>query len=392
MFSGKKKHIQSSTPKQPVILQVLPEMRTGGVERGTIEIAAAIVRAGWTALVASAGGQLVPQLAYVGATHVPLPIQTKSPFKIWDNQYLLLDIIKKYHVDIVHARSRAPAWSAYLACRQAKRRCHFVTTFHGVYGLQPPIKRWYNEIMTKGERVIAISQFIADHIFEHYHVDRKKVSIIHRGVDFRSFNPESVIPQRMVDLAQQWRLPEDVPLIVMPGRITRWKGQHVFVEALSMLPHRNFLALIIGDDMGHPHYRVELEKLIIQKGLEGHVRLVGNTTYMAEAYTLAHLVVAPSIEPEAFGRVPVEAQAMGRLVIATNHGGARETIIDGETGWLVEPNDPRQLSDRIQRALTLDEQSLTWMSNNAVWHMRENFSSEKMCQKTIALYQEVLGM
>lgn len=373
--------------KQPVILQVLPALRGGGVERGTVEIARAIVRAGGKALVASAGGPMLPQLAHTGATHITLPLHTKNPIRIWINSLRLARLIRKYKVNIVHARSRAPAWSAWFAAK--KTGCHFMTTFHGTYGLQNEWKRKYNSIMTRGERVIAISQFIASHMQKYYAVDPARIRIIYRGIDTKLFNPDNAGPPRVIALTQEWRLPESLPLILFPGRITRWKGQDVFIRALARLPHRNFFAVLLGDHHGHDTYRRELEQLIIDSGLEGHVRLAHHTHHIVEAYALSKLVVATSLDPEAFGRVVLEAQAMGRPVIATNHGGPMETIIPEVTGWLVRPGDVDALSKVIENALSLDANVLAWMGEQAVANARQ-FSLESMCDKTIATYKELL--
>jgi glycosyltransferase involved in cell wall biosynthesis len=223
-------------------------------------------------------------------------------------------------------------------------------------------------------------------------MDASKLRIIHRGVDLNLFDPDHIMPQRMIDLSARWRLPEDhPPLILMPARITRWKGQHILIEALAKLPHRNFFCLLVGDDSGHPNYRKEIEDLILTRKLEGHVRIAGNTPYMAEAYMLADVVVAPSIEPEAFGRVPVEAQAMGRLVIATNHGGACETIIDGQTGWLVKPDDADDLARSIASALGLSKDEKERIGSQAHEHVHTHFSAEIMCHKTLEVYWELIG-
>lgn len=378
---------QTASPsKPPVILQILPELRSGGVERGTLEIARAIVQAGGTALVASSGGPMSGQLAR-GAKHITLPLKSKNPFRMWRNAREIAQLIREHKVDIVHARSRAPAWSAWLAARSTG--CHFITTFHGTYGLQNKWKQRYNSIMTRGERVIAISHFIADHIVKNYTVDPSRLRIIHRGVDLKLFNPFSHVPQRMIELAKQWRLPDELPLILFPGRITRWKGQDVFIKALAALPHRHFFAIIIGDDKGHENYRMELETLIMELGLGEYVRIARHTSYVTEAYMLSRLVVSTSIEPEAFGRVVLEAQAMGKPVIATSHGGPQETVIPDVTGWLVTPGDAIELSQRIDYALHLDDDSLHAMAENAYANARE-FSLEKMCGQTLDVYQELL--
>jgi len=374
--------------KPPVILQVLPELRSGGVERGTIEIARAIVQAGGKAIVASSGGPMASMLAHVGALHIKLPLKHKNPLSLWLNSRRLERVIREHKVDIIHARSRAPAWSAWLAAQNTG--CRFITTFHGTYGLQNEWKKKYNSIMTRGERVIAISHFIADHIKQNYEIDAAKIRIIHRGVDLKVFTPLNHSLLRLVELTKEWRLPESMPLILFPGRITRWKGQDVFLRALAALPHRHFFAVLLGDDKGHENYRGELEQAIKELGLEGHVRIASHTHHITEAYRLARVVVATSIEPEAFGRVVLEAQAMGRPVIATNHGGPMETVIPDTTGWLVTPGNVEQLSQRIQQALTMDDKMLEWMSEQAI-HNSYNFSLDMMSARTIDVYKELLS-
>jgi glycosyltransferase involved in cell wall biosynthesis len=373
--------------KPPVILQVLPELRSGGVERGTIEIARAIMKAGGVALVASSGGTMVSQLSHSGATHITLPLASKNPIKIWRNSRKLAKIIKQYNVDIIHARSRAPAWSAWMAAKRTK--CHFVTTFHGTYGLRGVLKRRYNSIMARGERVIAISHFIADHINKHYNIEPERLRVIHRGVDLKWFNPFAHSPQRMIELTRQWRLPDELPMILFPGRITRWKGQDVFLRALAKLPHRKFFAVILGDDKGHETYRKELEDFISKSDLEGHVRIARHTHYVSEAYMLSRVVVATSLEPEAFGRVVLESQAMGKPVIATNHGGPQETVINDATGWLISPGDVDVLSQCIDHALSIEEETMHWMAEQAVINARR-FSLDSMCQQTLDVYEELL--
>ncbi len=379
--------MNSPIKKTPVILQVLPSLKSGGVERGTLDIARAIAGQGWTSLVASSGGPMAAQLAPAGAKHIHLPLNAKNPIALWLNSRRLARLIREHKVDIVHARSRAPAWSAYWAAK--KTGCRFVTTFHGVYGLQNDLKRKYNAVMTKGDRVIAISKFIADHIQKNYGVDPARMRVIHRGIDLKLFSSGSHSPARMIELAKEWRLPEHVPLLLMPGRLTRWKGQHIFIKALMQLPHRNFFAMLLGDDKGHGNYRAELEQLITSCGLGGYVRIVPHTYSISDAYMLAKLVVTTSIEPEAFGRVILEAQAMGRPVIATAHGGAQETVLPNVTGWLVPPGDIHGLAAVINHALSLSESELRWMGDQAVANA-SNFSLEAMCEQTLAVYRELL--
>lgn len=375
--------------KQPVILQVLPELRAGGVERGTIEMAQAIQAAGWQSIVASAGGPMITQLTHTGARHIELPLQSKNPLKMRANARALARLIREQGVDIVHARSRAPAWSAFWATQ--KTRTRFVTTFHGTYsGNDNKWKHRYNSVMVKGDLVIAVSDFIAEHIRANYDVSPNRLRTIHRGVDTAKFHPEPALGRRSEELAKSWRIPDDKPIILMPGRITRWKGQEVLLRALSRLPHRDFFCVLLGDDAGHPGYRKELEDFIVKLGLGENARIAPNTPYMADAYMLAHLVVAPSTEPEAFGRIPVEAQAMGKPIIATDHGGFRETIINGETGWLVPAGDVDSLAATIEFALGLGEEELMHWGIRARQHAVDYFSSDLMKHKTINAYSELL--
>ena len=377
--------------KPHVILQILPSLESGGVERGTIEIVAAIKAAGMKPLVASSGGALVPHINHAGGEHITLPLMSKNPFVILRNIAALRAVIRKYGVDVVHVRSRAPAWSAYYAAKQAG--AHFMTTFHGVYGLENAFKKRYNGIMARGERVIAVSQFVRDHILRRYGIAPERIRTIPRGVDFSTFDEAKVSPERLAALTKLWRLADTpVPIIFCPGRISRLKGHHVLIEALALIKEMPFMCIIAGKEDGHGEYRKKLEQQIIASGLEGKVRLVDSTNAMNEAYTLAHLVVVPSIQPEAFGRVAIEAQALGRAVIATNHGGACETIIPNETGYLVPPEDAKTLAEAIAFALNRDEATVEAMSEFAKQSVREHFSSEKMKNATIAVYKELLGV
>ena len=373
--------------KPPVILQVLPSLESGGVERGTLEIARAIGQHGGRAIVASSGGKMVHQLFRFGAEHITMPLASKNPFTIWRNSLRLAKLIREQGVNIVHARSRAPAWSAWLACRETG--CKLVTTFHGTYGIHNNLKKKYNSVMVSGDRVIAISNFIAEHIKQNYEVDHSIIRIIHRGVDLKLFTPDLFSHQRMDALIKEWRLPMDLPIILFPGRITRWKGQDIFLCALAALPHQNFFAVILGDDKKRGGYKDELEALVSELGLEGHVRFADHTQYITEAYMLARVVVATSIEPEAFGRVVLEAQAMGKPVIATNHGGPQETVIHGETGLLVPPGNVAALTNAIEHAMSLDD-ALQKQVALAAREQAERFSLDMMCEKTLAVYEELL--
>jgi glycosyltransferase involved in cell wall biosynthesis len=374
----------------PTVLQVLPRLNAGGVERGTVEITDALSKTGFRAIVASEGGSLVPSVTHAGGTHFVMPLSSKSPLTIYRNSGRLSALAKQQHVSLIHARSRAPAWAGYLACKSLK--LPFVTTFHGLYNPEGFMKKEYNSVMVKGDRIIAVSQFIYDHILREYDVDPTQLRLIHRGVDLKLFNPEKVIPDRLISLTKAWRLPEESapPIIFCPGRITRIKGHEVLLQALAKLPHRQFLCIIAGSDDGHEEYREELEAQIRDMGLEGNVRIADNTSYMNEAYALSEIVVIPSTQPEAFGRTSIEAQAMGKLVIASDHGGVRETVIANETGYLVPPADAESLSAAITYALSRDEATKSAMGDYAKQHMKKHFSLDVMKSKTLDVYRELL--
>jgi glycosyltransferase involved in cell wall biosynthesis len=372
----------------PTVLQVLPSLEAGGVERGTIDVAAALIAAGWQAVVASAGGPMEHELERVGARHVTLPLARKNPIAVRANIDRLAMLIEIAGVDIVHARSRAPAWSALHAARRTGRP--FVTTFHSPYGINNRVKRWYNSVMTRGDRVIAISHFIGDHVRENYRVEGKSLRIVPRGIDLAVFDPEQVSAGRLVQLAEAWRLPDGMPVIMMPGRLTRWKGHTVLIEALALLGRKDVRCLLVGADQGRRDYRLELERLSKARGLEGVVHITDHCRDMPAAYMLADVVVSASLDPEGFGRVVVEAQAMGRPTIATDHGATRETIIPGVTGWLTPPNDAQALADALKRALTLDAAARGALAAQAIPRVRAAFSKQTMCDRTLAIYRELL--
>jgi glycosyltransferase involved in cell wall biosynthesis len=372
------------------VLQVLPALGVaGGVERGTVDVAKALVAAGWRALVASQGGPMVRELERAGATHVTLPLASKSPVVMMKNVGRLRTLITEQTIDIVHARSRAPAWSAEAAAKRAG--AHFLTTFHGTYSAGSPAKRLYNAVMTRGERVIAISDFIADHIVETYTMDEAKIRVIHRGVDIHQFDPAKVTSERIVALAGQWRLPVDRHIVLLPGRLSPWKGQDVFIQALARLRRKDLFGILLGVGTGSSKLREEIEGAIVRAGLEDSVRLIDECRDMPAAYRLADLIVAPSTRPEAFGRVAVEAQAMGRPVIATDHGGARETVIPGATGVLVPPGDATALAEAMAQVIALDSEARDRLGRQAIAHVRACFTNEAMCAATLAVYDELLA-
>ena len=367
------------------VLQVVPALVTGGVERGTVEVAAALTSAGHRAIVASAGGPMAKEIENIGGIHVQLPLDTKNPITMYRNTNRLVDIIQKYNVDIVHARSRAPAWSAYAASIDTGRP--FVTTFHNAYGDKNALKRMYNAIMARGERVIAISNFVGDHAASTYNVSREKLRVIARGVDTDRFNPSAVGKERIETLRKAWQLPANAPVIMLPGRLSRWKGHLVLIEALKRLSRSDVICLIIG--AGSSRYRKEVEEAIYRANLDTAVRLIDDCRDMPAGYMLADIVVSPSTRPEGFGRVIAEAQAMGKPVIATDHGGARETVIPNQTGWLIPPHDATALANAINKVLSLSSEEREKLAKQATSHIRTNFTTAQMTEKTLAVYEEV---
>jgi glycosyltransferase involved in cell wall biosynthesis len=327
------------------------------------------------------------QLARLGVRHLRLPLASKNPLVMRRNAALLIEIVRRHKIDIVHARSRAPAWSAWSAARATRRR--FVTTFHNAYDTDLPLKLWYNSVMARGERVIAISQFVGEHVASVYGVGPDRLRVIPRGVDIALFDPRRVNGERVCALATRWRVPEDAAVVMLPGRLTRWKGGLDFIEAIARLGRRDLCCLLVGAEQ-HPGFRRELEVTIERLDLVGMFRIVEDCNDMPAAYMLSDVVVSASTDPEGFGRVITEAQAMGRPVVATDHGGARETILPRVTGWLAPPRDPVALADAIGEALRLDPSERAAFARRARAHVAANYTREAMCGKTIDVYEELL--
>lgn len=375
--------------KKPVILQVLPELDHGGVEVGTVEIASELQKKGIKNFVASQGGRMVYQLDKLKVKHFTLPLKTKNIFKMLKNAKALEKIIHENGINIVHARSRAPAWSAYWAAKKAG--VEFVTTFHGTYGLGPMgIKKIYNKVMTKGKKVIAISEHIRQHMLNNYNIDNDKIRLIHRCVNINNFSPDNVSSERMIKAITDNNIPEDKQIISLIGRITRWKGQHLLVEALSKVKNDNFYALIVGSDQGRVKYTQELNELIKKHHLEGKVQIIGHSFDIPALLMISDIVLSTAIEPEAFGRASIEGQAMGKIVLASNIGGSLENLIDGKTGCLFESGNADDLAKKIDWALNLDKKEREKFSNAAIKNVKDNFTKQIMCEKTIKVYEEVL--
>lgn len=382
--------IPASSKKQTwTVMQLIPNLGAGGAEQTTIDMVQALVQAGHRAIVVSHGGHREREIEKHGGTHIKLPVHSKNPLTIWLNSLRLKHLIRKYKVNIVHARSRAPAWSAYLACQATS--AHFITTCHAPFNIGNDWKRRYNSSIILAERVIANSHFVAEYLRSQYQIDNSIIRIIPRGIPIEWFDPNKVIAERMHKMAQDWRVPDGGRIVLLPGRLTRWKGQSVLIEAMSLVKDKNTYCILLGDDQGRKEYRQELELQINALNLNTRVRVLDHVNDMAVAYMLADIVISASIEPEGFGRVVVEAQAMGRPVIATDIGGSRETIIPNQTGWLIPPDDPPMLAKAIDFVLSLTDEDRYNLAMTAIPHVRENFSKDRMTRLTLAVYQEVMS-
>jgi len=376
-------------PPGTVVLQVLPSLETGGVERGTVEITQAIVAAGGTALVASEGGRLVGAIERAGGRHVRLPMATKNPVAIWRNAARLAQLIGTARVSIVHARSRAPAWSALMAARRTGAR--FVTTYHGVYNEGVPGKRRYNAVMARGDRVIAISRYVAGLLVTRHGMDASRIRIIPRGVDPALFDPAAVSGPRIALLAEAWRLPDGAPVVMLPARLTRWKGGSVLLDAVARLGRNDVCCVLVGATQGRERFARQLEAQAHALGIADRLRLVGHCDDMPAALMLADVVVSASLDPEGFGRAVIEAQAMARPVIATDHGGAAETVEHGVTGWRVPPGDADALAVALEHALNLPSADCQALGERARASVCAHYTTAAMQAATLDVYRELLA-
>jgi len=375
------------------ILQLIPSMQSGGAERGTIEIATGIIEAGGRALVASApGGRMIAELEATGAKHIPLEVGKKSPFAVRANAKAVAAICAAEKVDLIHARSRVPAWVAHRAAQ--KTGIPYLATWHGIHH-GGALKQRYNKGLLLGERVIAVSEFTGRHIAETYGVGPDRLRVIPRGVDLSKYRPEDVMGGRLIKLSEQWKVPDGVPVVLMPGRLTELKGHRLLIEAVDQIRQAmgdwKFVVVIVGDDQGDTAYRNSLEKEIEKRDLWNVMRLAPHCDDMAAAYKLSDIVVVPSTAPEAFGRVPIEAQAMGAMVVAAGHGGLAETVIEGETGFLFTPGDAASLAKALQAALTVDLETRERLSKIASSRVHTEYDARLMVSRTLQVYEEILG-
>ena len=384
----------SRLPPHFTLLQVTPELETGGAEQTTLDVGAAVVKAGGRSIVASRGGRMAAQLGVTGSALAELPVHSKNPLTIVANAIHLANIIDREKVSLIHVRSRAPAFSALIAAQAM--RIPFLATYHGLYNSKSGLKRWYNAIMTRGDLVIANSEFTRAHVIAEHHIDPAKVIAIPRGVDLARFDPAKLSEARVTGLRRQWGLgpAETRTVFLLAGRLTRWKGQRLLIDAAARLKaagRSDFVVVLAGDDQGRGGYRAELEGAVAAAGLGDAVRIVGHCDDMPAAYLAADIACTPSLDPEAFGRTAVEPQAMGRPVIAADHGGARETVAPGETGWLVTPGDAGAWATAMAIALDAGPQRRAAMGRAGMARARRLYSVQAMCEATLAVYARLVG-
>ena len=374
------------------ILQVVPALEQGGVERGTIEIAAALSAAGIPNAVASSGGRLVENLKALGAGHFTLPLASKNPLTVAANGSRLAGIVRDGGFTLMHVRSRAPAWSVRRASRITG--VPFIATWHGLYGTKPAwLKIPYNRIMLSGSLTIAISECVRNHLLSVYGADPEKIALIHRGADVDKFRPDAVKAGDVAEFRARLGVADGGILVTLPGRLTFWKGQTVLLDAVAAARRAGVTVLFVGSDQGRSDYTASLKDKASRLRDGKRAVFMEHTDNMPLVYAASDVVVsASSAQPEAFGRVIPEAQAMGRIVVGTAHGGACETIADGKTGFLVPPGDPAALASALDRALSMSPAESRRMRNAAVESVRENFSTRAMCEKTLEVYRRVLAI
>jgi glycosyltransferase involved in cell wall biosynthesis len=374
-----------------VIVQIIPFLGVGGAEQGCLDMALAIKAAGGVPIVVSQGGSpaKLQELVRHNIRHVVLPVQSKNPWTMLRNIGRIEKLLRSVSADLVHVRSRAPAWSAFYAARRAG--VPFMTTCHAPYNARNALKRAYNRIMSRGVRVIAISNFVADYLRRKHHIGDDVIRLVHRSVDIFRLHPSKVTPDRLIRMTQLWRAPDGATIILLPGRLTQWKGHAVLIEALSMINHPDVFCVLQGSDQGRSDYTRELHRLIAKHHLGGKVRIVDHDDDTPAMFMAAHIVISASTDPEGFGRTSIEGLAMGRIVIASNHGGSRETIVDGVTGFLVPPGDPAALARMIDQAVEMSLEERAAMGARGMAAVKENFTREVFMERTLAVYNEILA-
>jgi len=378
------------------VLQVIPKLGYGGAETGCFDIAHYLPENNCKSFIVTSGGELLKFVDKKKVKVFKLPVSSKNPLLILVNAIILIGIILINNISIVHARSRAPAWSCLLATKITGRK--FVTTFHGTYNFKNNFKKLYNSIMTRSHLIIAGSNFIFSHIKQNYSKylnDRKKLLVIFRGINVDYFDPTTKFESDEKKLLSTWNIEKDKKIILLPGRLTSWKGQEVFIEAVNLvnieLGYESFYAVILGSDQGRDLYKKKLIRLSEQYRLSKQIRFIDHCKDMALAYKVSDIIVSASTEPEAFGRVAVEAQSMERPIIASDIGGSNETIIDEKTGFLFEAGNAKSLSNKILKTLNMDETLLKSIGTEGRKNIVQKFNVEKMCFSTYSEYKRLLN-
>ncbi len=379
------------------VLQVIPKLGYGGAETGCYDIAHYLAEKDCGSFIATSGGELLKFVKKKKVKIFRLPVHSKNPVLIFFNTLILSILILINNINIVHARSRAPAWACYLACLITRR--NFVTTFHGTYNFESNLKKFYNSIMLRSKLTIAGSNFIFNHINENYsqYLNRKKkLRVIFRGINVDYYNQKNISILKLERIKEEWGLSQDKFTILLPGRLTYWKGQEKFVEALNILVedynNSNFQAVVLGSDQGRKVYKKKLIDLVQRYRLGQKIKFIDHCKEMPLAYSLADVVVSASIQPEAFGRVSVEAQAMGKPIIASDLGGSKETILKGKSGFLYKHDDPRQLAKALNTVIELDQDALNSIGNEGRKNITKKFDVEAMCDSTLREYKKLLDI
>ena len=378
------------------VLQVIPKLGYGGAETGCYDIAHYLAEKNCKSFIVTSGGELIKFIDKKKVNLIRLPVHSKNPILIFINSIILIGIILFYNISIVHARSRAPAWSCLLATKLTRRK--FVTTFHGTYNFSGKFKKFYNSVMVRSDLIIAGSNFIFSHIKDNYSKFlgfKKKFLVIFRGINVDYFDSSSKLESDEKKLLKKWEIDKEKKIILMPGRLTSWKGQELFIEAINLvkieLGYEAFHVVILGSEQGRNLYKKKLVRLTEQYRLTNQVKFIDHCSDMALAYKVSDIIVSASIEPEAFGRVAVEAQSMEKLIIASNIGGSNETIINDKTGFLFESGNASSLSKKIIKAITMDETSLQIIGKEGRKNIIKKFNVEKMCFSTYSEYKRLLN-
>ena len=378
------------------ILQVIPKLGYGGAETGCFDLAHYLYENNCKSYIVTSGGPLIKYINKKKVKLIRLPVHSKNPILIIINSIILFFIILTLNIDIVHARSRAPAWSCLIATKLTKRK--FVTTFHGTYNFKSNLKKWYNSVMVRSDLIIAGSNFIFSHIkdnYSNYINQERKLLVIFRGINTEYFNPKKIKDSDKNLLRKKWNICEDKKIILLPGRLTEWKGQEMFIESIGDLKKSmsdlNFTAVILGSDQGRKIYKKKLIRLVEQHRLSNNVIFVEHLDLMPIAYEISDVVVSCSVEPEAFGRISVEAQSMEKPIIASNIGGSNETIINDKTGFLCEAGNVKNLSEKLSEILNLSEVTVNGIGSEGRKNVILKFNVEKMCNSTYSEYKKLIN-